>query len=140
MTQSISISSSVSTSASLLIRTLVAIVLLTVLFFIIRRAIGLFTGVKSLQLGRKRYWLVSINLLAILILFLIRSPVEATLQAVGKSLEAVVPILEPGYPEAVLAGLSDCAATGVLHVKAKHSKPNPMGRAGQTDPKGRGEK
>ncbi len=105
MTQSISISSSVSTSASLLIRTLVAIVLLTVLFFIIRRAIGLFTGVKSLQLGRKRYWLVSINLLAILILFLIRSPVEATLHAVGKSLEAVVPILEPGYPEAVLAGL-----------------------------------
>jgi hypothetical protein len=43
-------------------------------------------------------------------------------------------------PEAVLAGLSDCAATGVLQVKAKHSKLNPMGSAGQTGPKRRGEK
>ncbi len=105
MTQTLSIPSGVPTSVSLLIRTLVAIVLMTVLFFIIRRAIDMFTGVKSLQLGRKRYWFFGFNLLAILILFLIQSPVEAVLRAVGSSVESLVSAFEPGYPGAVFAGL-----------------------------------
>ena len=105
MTQSISISSSVSASASLLIRTLVAIVLLTVLFYVVRRAIVTFTGAKSLQLGRKWHWLFGINLLAIVILFLIRSMAEAASQAVGKSVETLLPFIESGYPEAVFSGV-----------------------------------
>jgi small-conductance mechanosensitive channel len=105
MTQSLGISSGVSASASLLIRTLVAIVLLTALFYIIRQAIVTFTGEKSLQLGRKWHWLFGVNLLAIVILFLIHSVVESALRAVGKSVEILMPFIEPGYPEAVFSGV-----------------------------------
>ena len=105
MTQTLSISDGIATSLSLLVRTTVSLVLLVVLFFIIRRAIIMFTSVKSLELARKRHWLFSVNLLAVFILFLIRSAVEAALRAAGKSMETLVPFLESGYPGAILAGL-----------------------------------
>ncbi len=105
MTQTLDISSGVPAPVSLLIRSLVAIVLLTVLFYVIRRAIITFTSQKSLQLGRKWHWLFGINLLAIVILFLIRLMVEAALRNLGKSVETLVPLIEPGYPEAVFSGV-----------------------------------
>src|SRR6185295_10113035 len=46
-------------------------------------------------------------LLAILVLSLIRAAVEAALHSVGKSVESLLPFIEPGYPGAVLAGLYD---------------------------------
>ena len=94
MTQSLGISGGVSATASLLVRTVVALVILTALFFVIRRAIVMFTGARSLQLGRRKYWYFGINLLTVLILFLIRGFVEAALGTLGKSLDGLAPLLE----------------------------------------------
>ena len=105
MTQSLGVSSGLAASASLLIRTLVALVLLTVLFFVVRRAIVMFMGIKGVQLGRKKYWFFSINLLGVLLLFLIRAAMEAVLGNIGKSLERVLPVMEAGHPGMILTGL-----------------------------------
>src|SRR5512136_903391 len=70
MTQSLDISSGASAAGALLIRTLLSLIILTALFIAIRQAIVVFTGVRSQQLGRKKYWYFGSNLLAIFILLL----------------------------------------------------------------------
>ena len=105
MTQSLGVSSGLAASASTLIRTLVALVVLTVLFYVIRWAIVTFTGIRWLQLGRKKYRFFTINLLGILLLFLSRAAMEAVLGDIGKSLERILPFAEPGYPGMFLTGI-----------------------------------
>ena len=105
MTQSLGVSGGVSATTMSLLQNVVALVILTALFFVIRRAIVLFTGARSLQLGRKKYWFLGINLLTIFLLFLIRGSVEAALGALGKWLEGLAPFLKTGWPGMALAGL-----------------------------------
>lgn len=105
MTQSLSVSSGGPAAATLLIRTLVSLAIITALFLAIRRAIVVFTGVKSQQLGRKKYWYFGSNLLAIFILLMTRPIEEEALGALGRSLEGVVPFLERGWASASLVGI-----------------------------------
>ena len=105
MTQSLGVPSGITASAGLLTRSLIGLVMLVVLFFILRRSIVTFTGVKGRQLGRKRYWFFGVNLLAILLLFLIRDPVGTELASIGKSIEGALPFVQPGYPGLILTGI-----------------------------------
>jgi small-conductance mechanosensitive channel len=105
MTQSLGVSGGVSATGMSILRNVVALVILTALFFVIRRAIVVFTGVRGTQLGRKKYWFFMINLLTIFLLFLIRGFLEAALWDLGRSLEGLVPFLEPGVAGAVLTAV-----------------------------------
>ncbi len=118
MTQTLSVSSSISSTLWILTRGLLALIVFATLFLAVRRAIVVFTGRKSLQLGRKKYWYLGISLGTALLLALARRIVEALFTNLSKSLEKVATFLEPGWTGPALVGIYDTLLSTVILILA----------------------
>ena len=82
-----------SDSAFLALRFALSIVILSVLFLTIWRAVLLFAGERSRRLGRRKYMFMAGNALLAAIFFVLREPITAMLGFLGGKIGRVVPII-----------------------------------------------
>jgi small-conductance mechanosensitive channel len=82
-----------SDSAFIALRFVLSIIILSVLFLTIRRAILVFAGERSKRLGRKKYVLMAGNALVFAFAFLLRMPFSRMLEKLGGRIGRVVPII-----------------------------------------------
>ena len=82
-----------SDSAFLALRFALAVIVLSVLFLTIRRAILVFAGERSRRLGRKKYSLMAGTALISAFLFFLREPVAKLLEALGTRLGRIIPVI-----------------------------------------------
>jgi small-conductance mechanosensitive channel len=82
-----------SDSAFLALRFALAVIILSVLFLLIRQAIMVFAGQRSLRLGRKKYLLMAGNAIVFAICFLLREPITSLLGRLGGKIGRIVPVI-----------------------------------------------
>jgi small-conductance mechanosensitive channel len=110
MTPESTISRELADAAFLAIRLALGLALLTVLAVCVRRAIVTFAGEHYRQLGRRKWQLAGVNLLAIVVIELAKGPVERILKAVGDAIGPVAVIPDPEWLGRALIGLYHTAA------------------------------
>ena len=82
-----------SDSAFLALRFALAVIILSVLFLLIRRAILVFAGQRSRRLGRKKYVLMAGNAILFAVCFLLREPITNLLGRLGGKIGRLVPVI-----------------------------------------------
>jgi small-conductance mechanosensitive channel len=94
-----------SDSAFLALRFAVSIVILSILFLTIRRAILVFVGERSQHLGRKKYVFMAVNALLAALCFVVREPITKMLEMLGGILGRYVPAITNVWASSVLVGI-----------------------------------
>jgi len=94
-----------SDSAFLAVRFAMSIIILSILFLVIRRAILVFVGERSKRLGRKKYVFMAGNALLAAFCFLLRDPITRMLEMLGGKIGRVVPVITDVWVSGVLAGI-----------------------------------
>ena len=97
-------------AAFLAIRMVLGLVLLTVLAVGVRRAIVTFAGEGYRQLGRRKWQLAGVNLLAMILLELAQGPVKNILNAVADAIGPVAVVPDPDWIGRALIGVYHTAA------------------------------
>ena len=75
----------------IVVRSVLTFLVLAFLAAVIYVAIRFLAGEKSRKLGARKYWFLGTNLLAILVLYLIRKPAEAVLAVIAGGLTRLIP-------------------------------------------------
>jgi small-conductance mechanosensitive channel len=82
-----------SESAFLALRFALSIIILSILFLAIRRAILVFVGERSRHLGRKKYVFMAGNVLLAAFCFVLREPITRMLEMLGGKIGRIVPVI-----------------------------------------------
>jgi len=94
-----------SDSAFLSLRFVLAIIILSVIFMTIRQTILVFTGQRSLGLGRRKYVLMAGNALLLAFSFLLREPITGLLGKLGGIIGRLVPVITDVWVSSTLVAL-----------------------------------
>lgn len=105
MTPQFTIAKELAESAFLTIRIVLGLTILIVLAVCFRRAIIIFAGERYRELGGRKLWLAGANLLAVVVMELMKAPAEKLLTAIGGAIGPLLQIPEPHWLATALIGL-----------------------------------
>jgi small-conductance mechanosensitive channel len=94
-----------SDSAFFALRFVLAVILLSAIFLVIRRAIVVFVGQRAQRLGRRKYVLVAANAVILALSLWLSEPLPESLEGLGRKIGRMAPVITPDWTGGFLVGL-----------------------------------